>query len=67
MEILTDFFKGVVFMWIFLSDIFFSPSIFAQEAEGTGWGSVTERTHSVPASLELWDKAKGLPGGGVTW
>lgn len=54
-------------MWIFLSDIFFSPSIFAQEAEGTGWGSVTERTHSVPASLELWDKAKGLPGGGVTW
>lgn len=59
-------------MWTFLSDYFPQASLpgklkCSPASHETGWGSVTEKDHSVPASLEFWDKARGLPGGGVTW
>lgn len=59
-------------MGTFLSD--FSPQASLPRklkdcpaSDGTGWGSVTERTCSVPASLKFWNKADGLPGRGVAW
>lgn len=66
------FFEGVIFflMWKFLSCIFQESLSRKQKtcpaSRVSCYGTVTERTRGVPAPLEYWDMARGLPGGGGT-